>query len=40
MNISFTISGNNDDYSREMLMLLGVPLKKLPSKAKAEAEAA
>ena len=37
MNIAFTISGGNDDYSREMLMLLGVPLKKLPSKAKAEA---
>jgi large subunit ribosomal protein L5 len=37
MNISFTISGGNDDYSREMLVLLGVPLKKLPSKAKAEA---
>ncbi|MCA8915957.1 MAG: 50S ribosomal protein L5 [Planctomycetes bacterium] len=32
MNISFTITGGSDDMSRELLMGLGMPLKKLPAK--------
>jgi large subunit ribosomal protein L5 len=36
MNISFTISGGNDDHSREMLVLLGMPLRKLPPKGEGE----
>ncbi|MCB9893769.1 MAG: 50S ribosomal protein L5 [Planctomycetes bacterium] len=32
MNISFTMTGGNDDISRELLLGLGVPLKKLPAK--------
>lgn len=35
MDIAFTISGGNDDWSREMLMGLGVPLKKLTPKKEA-----
>ena len=37
MNLSFTITGGNDDISRELLMLLGMPLKKLPAKKGAAA---
>jgi large subunit ribosomal protein L5 len=37
MNLSFTITGGNDDISREMLMMLGMPLKKLPAKKGAAA---
>jgi large subunit ribosomal protein L5 len=36
MDIAFTISGGNDDMSRELLMLLGVPLKKPAAKEKQE----
>jgi large subunit ribosomal protein L5 len=32
MNLSFTITGGSDDMSRELLMGLGMPLKKLPAK--------
>lgn len=33
MDIAFTIKDSTDDMSRELLMALGMPLKKLPSKA-------
>ncbi|MBE7492633.1 MAG: 50S ribosomal protein L5 [Planctomycetes bacterium] len=34
MDIAFSISGGNDEWSRELLMGLGVPLKRLPQKQK------
>ncbi|MCZ7606029.1 MAG: 50S ribosomal protein L5 [Planctomycetota bacterium] len=37
MNIAFTISGGNDDHSRELLLGLGMPLKKVAPKKGAAA---
>jgi large subunit ribosomal protein L5 len=37
MNIAFTMTGNNDDQSRELLLGLGMPLKKLAPKKGAAA---
>ncbi|MCG3184288.1 MAG: 50S ribosomal protein L5 [Planctomycetes bacterium] len=37
MNIAFTITGNNDDHSRELLLGLGMPLKKVAPKKGAAA---
>ncbi|MBX3475297.1 MAG: 50S ribosomal protein L5 [Planctomycetes bacterium] len=34
MDIAFSISGGNDEWSRELLLGLGVPLKRLPAKGK------
>jgi len=36
MNISFTISGGNDDHSREMLLGLGFPMRKMGPKGEDE----
>ena len=38
MDIAFTISGRSDDMSRELLMGLGVPLRKLPQKGPAASQ--
>ena len=40
MNIAFTMSGGADEVSRELLLGLGVPLKKIPSKSGKSGEAA
>ncbi|MHC4840878.1 MAG: 50S ribosomal protein L5 [Planctomycetota bacterium] len=37
MDIAFTIKDSTDDMSRELLMALGMPLKKLPGKKEAAA---
>jgi large subunit ribosomal protein L5 len=36
MDLAFTITGGSDDMSRELLIGLGVPLKKLPAKKSQE----